>query len=106
MNWLISALALETVLEWLICSRRVPAIISIRFACTTSAVMLFISVTGLTILDWKIWLWSVPIVLYRLVNLLRIYKARLPELQLRKVCVRAFGWLVFAQIFTTLIAWI
>jgi glycosyltransferase involved in cell wall biosynthesis len=58
----------------------------------------------LAFMDWRVWAWSVPIALYRGINILRIYHGRLPRNQLRTVSLRAFGWLLAGQIIITTLA--
>jgi hypothetical protein len=106
MYWLISVLAFETMLGWFICTGRFIEGRVKSFLCIFSACLLALTYMSLVVLDWKIWVWGVPFVLYRLANLLRVYRGRLPARQLHKVATRAFGWLLFAHIATTLIAWI
>jgi hypothetical protein len=67
---------------------------------------LLVGVAGALCIDaWQVWLWGLPLVAYRLINLLRIYYARLPAPQLRTVALRAFNWLLGAQGAVAVIAW-
>jgi len=106
MYWLVSLLVLCTVLEGLLCfgvatfSQKFQKQISVFVA----AALAFVTV-ALVVRAWEVWLWTVPIIIYRLINLLRVYERRLPVSQLRTVVPRAFSWLVSAQILIVLLAW-
>ncbi len=107
MYWLVSLLVLSTILEGLICNggyavRSKPH----KAVCIFAAALLTGVTIGLCVLAWQVWVWSAPLVAYRLINLLRIYMGRMPSLQLRTVALRAFGWLVIGQIVVTLVAWL
>src|SRR5690606_12860962 len=68
---------------------------------------LLVGVTfALCLADWRIWVWGAPIAGYRLINLARIYRSRLPAQQLRNVSIRAFNWLAAAQVVAVVLAWI
>jgi hypothetical protein len=106
MLWLIGLLALETVLEGLLCGlnagtnarqRKVMSVICI----TTLAVVTVLLSTRL----WRVWLWSVPFAAYRIVNLLRVYTARLPQARLKAVAWGAFFWLTLVQLALLLVTW-
>jgi len=107
MIWLIGLLVLETALEGLLCSSESgthawPK----RLACLFIGVLLVTVTIILSIDVWRVWIWSLPFVAYRIVNLLRIYYGRLPEVRLRAMAMQSFAWLVTAQVCVTLLAWI
>jgi len=105
MYWLISLFALEAILEAYLCTAGLTARKYWRsFCCVLAAVALVVATVGLCIVSWRIWLWAAPISGYRLLNLLRVYRYRLPEQQLRQVAVRAYGWLLLCQIVLVAIA--
>jgi len=108
MYWLVSLLVLEMILEGLLCgggfagsSARLRKIISV-----VAGSLLVGATVALCLKSWEIWIWTVPIVGYRLINLLRVYWSRLPKQQLQTVATRAFNWLLIAQIAVTLLAWL
>lgn len=106
MLWLIGLLACETACEGFLCGSGLslkPR--QRRLACISMGMLLAAVTVTLSVLVWRVWLWSLPIAMYRLINILRVYRARLPEQRLRAVAVQTFGWLLAAQIFITLLAW-
>lgn len=105
MYWLVSLLVLEVLLEGALCNGSTALKAPIRKIMTLVTAALLVGVTvALCLNAWKIWVWGVPLVGYRLVNLLRVYYSRLPAPQLRTVSLRAFNWLLGAQILVGLIA--
>jgi hypothetical protein len=107
MYWLISLLTFETILEGLLCNGLAAGIPLLRKIISVAISVTLIGVTiALCSTAWYIWLWSIPIVAYRLINILRNYRSRLPRPQLRVVSVRAFGWLVIGQVSIITIAWL
>jgi glycosyltransferase involved in cell wall biosynthesis len=106
MYWLLALLVLGTVLEGLLCFGVVAALPKLqKQVCVFVVAMLSLASVVLIVKSWQVWVWTVPIVLYRLINLLRVYEQRLPAQQLRTVAARAFEWLVAAQILCVLLAW-
>jgi glycosyltransferase involved in cell wall biosynthesis len=106
MLWLIGLLVCETACEGLLCGGGLALQPWQRkLACILTGLILASVLVVLSIAMWRVWLWSLPIGAYRLINLLRLYYDRLPRPRLRSVAVQAFGWLVAAQIVVTLIAW-
>ncbi len=107
MYWLIGLLFLETGLEGLLC-RGVLAAKPWwqRLSSLGLGTGLLALSVALTFSDWRIWAWGLPVVMYRLLNLGRLYYNRLPPQQLRTVCARAYWWLVMAQTVLTVVAWI
>lgn len=69
-------------------------------------VLLAGSTTLLVLQEPSVWVWGVPLVGYRALNLLRLYYGRLPLPYLRTVSIRAFGWLLGGQLGITAIAWL
>jgi len=107
MIWLIGLLVLETVLEGLLCSSEYgthawPK----RLACVFAGVLLATVTIMLSVDIWRVWIWSAPFAAYRIVNLLRVYYGRLPQVRLKAMAMQAFAWLVAAQLGVTLLAWI
>lgn len=99
MYWLIGLFALEAILEAYLCTVGSAGRTLWRdFCCVLAAVALVVATLGLAIASWRIWLWAVPVSGYRFLNLLRLYRHRLPAPQLRKVSVRAYGWLLAGQL--------
>jgi glycosyltransferase involved in cell wall biosynthesis len=107
MYWLISLFALEAILEAYLAAAGFAARRSLRLVCcVVASVALIVATLGLAFAAWRVWLWAIPISGYRLINIARLYKRRLPERQLRTVAVRAFGWLLAAQVVLILAAWV
>ena len=103
---LVGLLVLETALEGLICSESNAVAPALRkLACLWAMVSLLGVTVALCVLDWQVWVWSAPLVGYRLVNLLRVYRSRLPAPQLRTVSLRAFNWLAIGQTAMTALVW-
>ncbi|HSX07028.1 MAG TPA: glycosyltransferase [Candidatus Saccharimonadia bacterium] len=106
MYWFIGLLATETVLEGLLCAGVFSARAQLRrIATLLTLVMLLMATGGLSVLAWSIWIWTLPLTIYRCINLLRIFYKRLPTLQLRAVGLRAFIWLAMSEILLVLFAW-
>ncbi len=106
MDWLAGLLVLETTLEGLLCDGgAVERLRWRRMAILLSAAVLILVTAVLCIQVGQIWLWAVPVVGYRLINLLRLYRNRLPAAQLRTVSLRAFGWLLTAEMVVVVLAW-
>jgi hypothetical protein len=106
MFWLIGLLVLETVLEGLLCSGVIEMPRRQRkLTSTFLGILLACTLIALSYMSWEIWIWSTFFGAYRLINLRRIYKARLTPVRLRSVTIRAFSWLVAAQTITTVLAW-
>lgn len=107
MYWLISLFALEALLEAYLCASNFAERPYFRaFCCAIAAVGLGVATIGLCVVAPKVWLWVAPLSGYRAINLLRIYKDRLPAQQLRTVAVRAFGWLLATQLVVAAAAWL
>lgn len=107
MYWLVALLLLEAVLEGLICSGGFARSSGPRkLVCVTAILFLGSTTLALCLLAWQVWVWTVPIVAYRGLNLLRVYTGRLPYPQLRTMAMRAFGWLLVAHIVVVLAAWV
>ncbi|MEJ0073051.1 MAG: glycosyltransferase [Candidatus Saccharibacteria bacterium] len=104
MYWLVGLLVAETVLEGLICGGAAVTPTMRRVLCGALGLLLVGFTAALIVLDWQVWIWTIPFVLYRLINLLRVSAARMPAPQLRTVAVRAFGWLVAAQVLTVVVS--
>jgi len=106
MYWLVSLLVLEVVLEGVLCSGGARLRPGLRKMMTLLTAALLVGVmAALCFNRWQVWLWGLPLAGYRLVNLLRIYYARLPTPQLHTVALRAFNWLLAAQVAVGVIAW-
>jgi hypothetical protein len=106
MYWLVGQMIIETVCEGLLCAGVAAAFSGLRkLLCVLAAVALASLTLAAAIHDWQVWVWVIPIVIYRLINLYRIYTSRLSAPQLRTVSTRAFGWLVAAQAVVVLVAW-
>jgi len=106
MFWLVGLLVLETILEGLVCSGVYSnQALQRKIVCVVASVTLGGTSLLLAADVWKIWLWSLPIVAYRIINLYRVYHARLPQPRLRAVTMQSFGWLVAAQIIVTFLTW-
>jgi glycosyltransferase involved in cell wall biosynthesis len=106
MYWLVGQMIVETVCEGLLCAGVAATFSGLRkLLCVLAAVALTSLTLAATIHDWQVWVWVIPIVIYRLINLYRIYTSRLPAPQLRTVSTRAFGWLIAAEAAVVLIAW-
>lgn len=106
MIWLIGLAALETALEALLCAGYFVTARFHRAFCLLLAVVLAGVSVALSVVAWREWVWLMPLSGYRLVNILRVYRLRMPLPQLRVVVQRAFWWLVAAQIATVLVAWV
>jgi glycosyltransferase involved in cell wall biosynthesis len=107
MQWLLSLFVLEACLEAYVCATGFAARPWIRTFCAgLAALSLVVASVGLALALWKIWIWVLPITGYRLLNLLRVYRRRLPSQQLRTVGLRAFGWLLAGQIALVALAWL
>jgi len=106
MLWLFGLLVCETACEGFLCVgglalrpwRR-------KLVCVVAGLTLVVLLLLLSASAWRIWLWSLPIGAYRLINLLRLYHARLPQQRLRSVTIQTYSWLVAAQVVMVLIAW-
>jgi hypothetical protein len=106
MFWLSSLLACETICEGLLCGKGSALRPQQRkLACMLASLVLATVSVALAVVAWRIWLWSLPIAVYRLINILRIYYARLPEARLRPVSIQSFGWLVGLQVVVIMLAW-
>ncbi|HSX30665.1 MAG TPA: glycosyltransferase [Candidatus Saccharimonadales bacterium] len=107
MYLLVGLLVAEAVLEGLLCgeAEALPTWLR-KSACMVLAALLICAGTAVCLERWTIWAWGMPVVAYRLVNLLRVYDARLPWPQLRTVTFRAFGWLATTQLLITVLAWL
>ncbi len=107
MYLLVSLLVFVTALEGLVCSEGHALMPLLRkVACAWTALLLIASTIILCVLAPRIWLWGAPLLLYRLINLLRMYRYRLPPEQLRTTSLRAFNWLVSVQVAVTVVAWL
>ncbi len=107
MYWLIGLLVFETVLEGLLCADIFLGHLRLRRVGTLSVAALLVVVTiSLLILSWDIWVWTVPIVAYRFINLLRLQYGRLPTPQLRTVSLRAYTWLAVSECLAIALAWL
>lgn len=106
MLWLIGLLVLETGLEGLLCSSAFGLSQNKKkLTCLVLIAVLAFTLTALSIREWQIWLWSTFFGAYRVINLLRIYMARLTVVRLKLVTTRAFIWLVLAQAIVILLSW-
>jgi chlorobactene glucosyltransferase len=106
MYWLISLFALEAILEAYLAAAGFAARRSLRvFCCYLAAIALTVATIGLALAAWRVWIWVIPVSGYRLLNILRLYKRRLPEQQLRTVAIRAYGWLLSGQVVLATAAW-
>lgn len=104
---LIGLLVLETALEGLICSQGATAAPTLRKTASVATMALLCgAMVALIVADWRVWVWGTPIVAYRLLNLLRVHRGRLPAPQLRMVSLRAFNWFVIGQTAMTVLAWL
>jgi chlorobactene glucosyltransferase len=102
MYWLASLLALQLVIEGVVCSEGHRLPLPLRKIAVVAAVLpLGIITIALCAMDWQVWVWMAPMTVYRLINLLRMYRGRLPAPHLRTVSLRAFNWLVMAQVVVT-----
>jgi len=107
MYWLGSLLVLGTVLEAVVCGGdQKISVVFRKVACVCVLVLLVVGAIGTWVVDWRVWVWGVPIVAYRIINILRLYQGRLSAPHLRTVSLRAFGWLLAAQVFMTATAWL
>ncbi|HSX05017.1 MAG TPA: glycosyltransferase family 2 protein [Candidatus Saccharimonadales bacterium] len=107
MYWLIGLFALEAILEAYVCGGGLSEYRRTHlFAQVITALALVTVTVGVCLIDWQVWIWGLPIVAYRLVNLLRVYRRRLPLEQLRTIATRAFGWLLVVQWGLTGSAWL
>jgi len=107
MYWFFSLLVLETVLEGFLCEGLFAARSRLRrIAIGIVGLALIAATVELSLDAWSIWVWGVPAVGYRLLNLLRLYYDRLPRPQLRTVSLRAFGWLAASNVVVVLSAWL
>jgi len=105
MFWLIGLLALETVLEGLLCSGAFDILQSNRkIICIVLIAALAAPLIILSVVNWRVWIWGTFFGSYRIINLLRIYRGRLTDERLKAMGMRAFVWLVAAQISITAIA--
>jgi len=105
MHWFIGLLILETVLEGLLCAGVSTAHRRLRRGAVALLIaVLTIATLGLCALDWQVWIWTLPIISYRIINLLRLQYGRLPAQQLRSVSSRAFTWLIMSEILVVGIA--
>ena len=106
MLWLIGLLALETVLEGFLCGLKVGAGVRQRKLLVVACIVgLSLATALLSFMVWRIWLWGVPFAVYRVINLLRIYTARLSRARLKTVAWGAFFWLGLAQLAVLLLTW-
>lgn len=106
MYWLIGLFALEVLVEAYLCAGGFAGSRYVRGVCTAVAAFgLGVATIGLCILAPRVWIWVAPLSAYRMLNLLRVYRRRLPAPQLRTVAVRAFGWLLAAQLLLAAVAW-
>jgi hypothetical protein len=107
MYWLVGLLVLQLALEGVTCSEghRLPVLLR-RVAVVAAIVSLAAVTVVLCVANWHVWIWTVPVVGYRVINLLRVYLARLPAQHLRTVSLRAFYWLVLAQTAVTGGVWL
>jgi len=107
MDWLIGLLVFGTMLEGVLCAGVFLARHMLCRALVLLAVVLLgVATFGLVWEAWSIWIWTVPFLGYRYINLLRLQYGRLPAPQLRTVSLRAFTWLVMAGIIASLLAWL
>lgn len=107
MYWLIGLFGLEACLEAFLCAGGFVGRERLRrFCCVVVAIALPVATIGLAAAHWRVWLWAVPVTGYRLVNILRVYRRRLPEQQLRTVALRAYGWLLTGQLVLVVAAWV
>lgn len=106
MYWLVGVFGLEAILECLLCIGVVGTVQGLRrLLCMTAAVLLVVATALLCVHAVEVWIWTTPLVAYRLINLLRVYRSRLPQQQLRTVATQAFTWLLIAQLAGTVLAW-
>ncbi|HSX43322.1 MAG TPA: glycosyltransferase [Candidatus Saccharimonadales bacterium] len=107
MYWLIGLFTLEAIVEAYLAAAGFEARTWLRnVCCVVCAVALVVSTLGMVLLHWRIWLWVAPVSGYRLLNILRLYRRRLPANQLRTASVRAFGWLLAGQLLLVTVAWV
>lgn len=107
MYWLVGLFVFETVLEGLLCVGWLANYRRIRRTLIALSIVLLAGVTAALCVDaWQVWVWSVPVAAYRLINLLRLYANRLPQAQLRTVAMRAYGWLIASKLAIVLLAWL
>ena len=105
--WLIGLLALETVCEGLVSGQTPDAGMRRWRMGSVFCMALLAAVTLLLAVGcWRVWVWSVPFAAYRIINLLRVYTARLPRARLRTVAWGAFSWLCLGQLLVTVAAWV
>jgi hypothetical protein len=107
MYWLVGLLVFQLVLEGIVCSEghRLPVPLR-KVAVVVAALPLGVLTVVLCAEEWRVWVWMAPLSAYRVINLLRIYRGRLPAPYLRTASLRAFNWLVIAQAAVTLAAWL
>lgn len=106
MYWILGIFGLQAALECLLCFGVVGKTLPFRrIVCVMAVALLVIITVLLCARSWQIWVWTTPFVAYRIINLRRIYKNRLPLKQLQTVASQAFIWLILWQVALTLIAW-
>lgn len=98
--WLIAAVAEFTLY------RALPVGRSSRLYAWSVIGLLLIGSTGLLIFRWPVWLGMWCLGAYRAINICRYISGRLPITQIKKVSLRAFGWLLGVQIGVTAAAWL
>lgn len=105
MYWLISLVCVEIIIEAFICKKGYDFSPTLRRLSVAFVITLLIFVSTVAILyEWRLWLWGLPIIGYRVINLLRIYYTRLPVQYLRTVCQRTFWWLFVVQAIIGIVA--
>jgi len=107
MYWFIGLLLFQAVLEGLLCAGVWTGRPGVRrTAAVLIEAMLVVAVSGLLVAAWSVWIWTIPVAVYRIINILRVQYHRLPAEQLRTVALRAFVWLVTGQLLVVLAAWL
>ncbi|TAH36737.1 glycosyltransferase [Candidatus Saccharibacteria bacterium] len=71
-----------------------------------TGVLLLVSGTWLVFLHWQIWLAVWFLSLYKLLSLARAAVNRLPRRELQRMSVRAFAWLLLAQVIVMGLGWL
>lgn len=71
-----------------------------------TGILLLASGTWLVVLHWQIWLVVWLLSLYKLLSLARVAVGRLPRRELQRMSVRAFAWLLLAQVVAMSLGWL
>ena len=72
----------------------------------TIIVILLVTSTVLLWGNWPVWLGAWLLGLYRVINLLRFLKNRLSFEELQRISLRAFTWILAAQLISSSVAWL